>query len=127
MNSDEYVEKVKQTESSDFEAIRLRLHDIRTLRLLHAGIGMVTEAAEFIDALKKCIFYGKNLDEVNLKEEIGDSNWYHAIAIDELGSSFEEIWDRNIEKLAKRYGIKFDEDKAISRDLEAERYILEKD
>jgi len=95
-------------------------------RLLHAGIGLATEAAEFLDALKKHIFYGKELDRVNLKEEIGDLQWYCAIALDELDSTFEEVQDTNIAKLKARYPDKFTEERAEVRDLPAERKILEK-
>jgi NTP pyrophosphatase (non-canonical NTP hydrolase) len=95
-------------------------------RLLHAGIGLTTEAGEFIDALKKHIFYGKELDRVNLSEEIGDIFWYLAIAADELGINFESVMNRNIEKLKARYGEKFTEESAEDRDLDQERDILEK-
>jgi NTP pyrophosphatase (non-canonical NTP hydrolase) len=125
MTPEEYIESVLKTESSDFELIAQRLNDPKTLRFLHATIGMVTEAAELIDGLKKYIFYGKPIDTINLKEEIGDNQWYTAIALHNLGSSYEEIWLMNIAKLAKRYGIRFTEDGAVTRDLSAERYILE--
>lgn len=127
MNPKEYIEAVKRTESMDFEKIALRLSDKRTIRLLHAAIGLSTEANEFLDAMKKHIFYGKEIDRTNLIEELGDGNWYEGIAIDELETSFQEIMERNIEKLHKRYGISFNEEEAITRNLSAERYILEND
>jgi hypothetical protein len=34
--------------------------------------------------LKKHIMYGKEIDEVNAIEELGDSNWYEGLAIDVL-------------------------------------------
>ena len=95
-------------------------------RLLHAGIGLATESGEFLDALKKHIFYGKPLDRTNLKEEIGDLQWYCAIALDELDSSFEEVQETNIAKLKARYPDKFTEERAETRDLVKERKILEK-
>ncbi len=94
-------------------------------RLLHAGIGLATESGEFLDALKKHIFYGKPLDRTNLKEEAGDLMWYIAIALDELGSSFEEVQATNIAKLRARYPEKFTEELAENRDLKTERKILE--
>ena len=45
---------------------------------------------------------------------------------DTLGVSFEEIQERNIEKLKARYGEKFTDEKAINRNLETERSILER-
>ena len=103
-----------------------RLMDDGTKRLLHAGIGLSTEAGEFLDALKKHIFYGKELDKVNLAEEMGDMFWYMAIVADELGFEFEEVMEKNISKLKARYGEKFTEEKAENRDLNTERDILNK-
>ena len=86
---------------------------------------MATEAGEFLDALKKHDFYGKDLDKVNLREEMGDIFWYCAIIADQLEVDFSEVMERNITKLKARYGDKFSEDKANSRDLNTERKILE--
>src|ERR1700755_2855762 len=125
--SEIFIKEALKTESSNFEEIRERLHDIRTIRFLHAGMGLVTEAAEFLDGLKKSIFYGKDLDLVNLSEELGDSDWYKAIACDELGKSFEEIQVMVISKLRKRYKDKeFSSENAINRNLNEERSDLEK-
>lgn len=125
MNSKDYIQDAIKTESSDFKAMDQRLGEDGTKRLLHAGIGMATEAGEFLDALKKHIFYGKELDRVNLKEEMGDLFWYLAIACDELDVEFEPLMERNIAKLKARYGEKFSETKAEKRDLATEREILE--
>ncbi len=126
MNSKQYISDATRTESKNFEAMNTRLHNDGIKRLLHAGIGISTEAGEFLDALKKHIFYGKELDRVNLKEELGDLFWYIAIACDELDIEFEPIMARNIEKLKARYGDKFTDEKAENRNLNAERQILEK-
>jgi NTP pyrophosphatase (non-canonical NTP hydrolase) len=99
-----------------------RFHD-----LLHASMGLVTEAGEFQDMLKKHIYYGRELDEVNLKEEIGDVLWYCAIALEALGTDFESVMQTNIDKLKARYPEKFTEESANNRDLDTERQILEND
>ncbi|WP_034719851.1 nucleoside triphosphate pyrophosphohydrolase family protein [Bacteriovorax sp. DB6_IX] len=125
MNSKRYIKDAVRTESRNFEAMNERLNDDGLKRLLHAGIGLSTEAGEFLDALKKHIFYGKELDKVNLAEEMGDLFWYMAIVADELGFEFEEVMERNITKLKARYGEKFSEEKAEKRDLDTEREILE--
>ena len=95
------------------------------MRLLHAGMGLATEAGEFLDALKKSIFYGKPMDLVNLREELGDILWYMAIAMDELGTNFFDEQDRVIRKLRVRYPDKFNIVDANLRDLEGERRVLE--
>ena len=125
MNSKDYIQNAIRTESTDFTSMNTRLNEDGTKRLLHAGIGLSTEAGEFLDALKKHIFYGKELDRVNLKEEMGDLFWYLAIACDELGVEFEPLMETNIAKLKARYGEKFTEHKAENRDLDTERTILE--
>lgn len=125
MNPSEYIENATVTENRDFDSIRSHLTD-RNIRLLHAAIGVTTEAGELLDSLKKAMFYGRELDVVNFKEELGDILWYIAIAYDELGGSFEEGMEVNIAKLTARYGEKFSAARALKRDLEAERKILEK-
>lgn len=118
----EYKDLAKRTESLDPDA---SVRVLRIMRLLHGSIGLVTEAGEFQDALKKHIFYGKPLDEVNLMEEVGDFFWYIAIILDVLGYDWVEVMKLNIEKLVKRYPDKFDAQRALIRDLLAERAILE--
>ena len=93
--------------------------------LLHAAMGMSTEANEFLDALKKHMFYGAKLDHVNLKEELGDMLWYMAIAMDVLDTDFNKEMERVIKKLRSRYPEKFTEADALDRDLEEERKVLE--
>lgn len=115
-----YIQKAIRTESTVFNV------EVGDDRLLHAGIGLATESAEFLDQLKKHVFYGKPLDKVNLAEEIGDLQWYMAVACDALGVTMEELQERNIEKLTARYPEKFTMEAAENRDLDAERAILEK-
>lgn len=126
MTSQEFKEACLLTESNDFEAIKERLTNYKTMRLLHAALGLVTEAAEFADQLKKHIFYGKELDGINLLEELGDGNWYESIALDALEKDYEDVFKAIISKLKLRYGTaKFSVDRAINRDLELERTFLD--
>lgn len=125
MENKEYIKNALRTESQDFTDTAERISDKRAIRLLHAGIGFSTEAAEFLDALKKHVYYGQELDEVNLKEEMGDLFWYLAIACDQLGVDFEALMERNAAKLKARYGEKFTKERAAQRDLFEEREILE--
>lgn len=126
MNTKDYIENVLKTESNDFDKIGMRFADVEIERLTHAGMGMVTESAEFIDVLKKAVFYGRDIDIINLKEELGDLCWYIAIALDVMGEvSFEGIMEINIAKLKARYGDRFGETQAENRDLVKEREVLE--
>jgi NTP pyrophosphatase (non-canonical NTP hydrolase) len=125
MRASEYQEETARTDLKNYLAVEHRLENVRLQRLIHYGMGMVTEAGEFIDMLKKHMMYGKPLDRTNLIEEIGDLAWYMARACDELCIDFEEVLRRNIEKLKTRYPEKFTEDKALNRDLEKEREVLQ--
>lgn len=92
---------------------------------LHMSLGMVTEAAEVADALKKHIAYGRELDLVNVKEEIGDLMFYVANICNINGWDLRDILQTNINKLAVRYPSKFTQENAVNRDLEVERKVLE--
>lgn len=94
-------------------------------RLFHAIIGIATESTELVEAVIKAMANEVDIDHVNVREELGDLNWYQAIAVDSTDADWEEILITNIEKLKKRYPEKFTTDHAINRDLHAERSILE--
>ena len=102
---------------------RAKLANIDT-RLLHATIGFATESSEMLEAILNQ-FSGEELDRVNMAEEIGDLEWYKAIALDALGADEAVIRERNIAKLKARFPGKFSADRAINRDVAAERVILE--
>ena len=110
---------------SDYSSATQRLSDPKLVRLLHVGMTLVTESAEFVDMLKKHIYYGKPLDMVNLKEELGDVSWGLRVGSDALGETLLAILERNRDKLKARYPDKFTEERAINRDVAAERKILE--
>lgn len=121
MTPSEYIQNALRTESPyQFEATG----DV-TPRLEHGVMGAVTEVGELMAAIKKSKIYSRRLDRVNLVEEIGDVMWYFAILADELGVSFEEIWEKNINKLRQRYPEKYSDERSETRDLGAERNILE--
>lgn len=107
------------------ESERTMVQKGKDMNILHGCIGIATESGELLDALKKNLFYGKPLDTVNIKEELGDVMWYVAILCRELDLSMEEILQTNIDKLKARYPEKFTEHNAINRDLGKERNILE--
>jgi NTP pyrophosphatase (non-canonical NTP hydrolase) len=93
---------------------------------LHMILGIQTEASEIADVYKKHIAYGKELDLVNVKEELGDVLWYVANMCNLHGWDLRDILDTNIKKLEARFPDKFTHENANNRDLEKERKILEK-
>jgi hypothetical protein len=106
-----------------------RLSDYNTMRLLHAAIGMGTEAAEILQQMSGHIFNGAPLDYANLEEEYGDSSWYMRLAVTALrkftGGGLYQMILRNIAKLKKRYPEKFTAELALNRDLDSERKIFD--
>lgn len=79
----------------------------------------------FLDLLKKKIFYNKDIsNEVMIDLSIK----LHALLThfcNQYNADIDQILEKNISKLKARYGEKFSSDKAINRDLETERKILE--
>lgn len=126
MDAIEYQIQTARTDLPSYVPVETRVDSLHTLQLIHYGMGMVTESGEFIDMIKKHLMYGKPLDEVNLREELGDILWYVARACDTLGTTMEAVMARNIEKLQARFPEKFTEEKASNRDLDKERGILER-
>jgi NTP pyrophosphatase (non-canonical NTP hydrolase) len=121
----DYVQQVLKSESCDYEVVKQRLQDTEIIRLLHAAMGFTTESGEFMDMLKKYLFYGKQLDRINGEEECGDLLWYCGLAIDVLKTTLDEVQTKNIAKLRIRYPEKFTAENAINRDLKKEREVLE--
>ena len=123
MDDGDYIREAMRTDANDYteQASRLAL----MAPLIHGAMGLCTESAELLDAIKKHVYYGKQLDVVNLWEELGDMLWYIALICDEMNFNLGEIKQRNIEKLRARYPEKFSQACAISRNLEKERSILE--
>jgi NTP pyrophosphatase (non-canonical NTP hydrolase) len=117
----------------DYQQLALRTENtpeiingnLQLSRLIHAMVGLATETGEFQDAVKKHLFYGKPLDLVNLVEESADILWYLAVALDACGTTFEDAMTRNIQKLRVRYPIKYSNEEALTRNLDAERGVLE--
>lgn len=122
---EDFITDAMRTASHDIPAITSRFSTQRDVFLLHAAMGAVTESAELLDVMKKRLFYGREVDIPNMREEAGDILWYLAILFHEMGWSFEQVAEVVINKLRARYPEKFSNDLALNRDLVAERAVLE--
>lgn len=69
----------------------------------HMALGIAGEAGEIVDCIKKHTIYGKPLDLENLKEELGDMEFYLSHLRDMFGFTRKEILEGNLAKLNKRY------------------------
>jgi NTP pyrophosphatase (non-canonical NTP hydrolase) len=84
--------------------------------LMHMAIGVCGEAGELLDAIKKRVIYRKPLDLDNVREELGDIEFYLEGIRQGLGFTREECLDANIQKLRKRYeGLKYSDSAAQQR------------
>lgn len=96
-------------------------------RIFHAIVGKFTEVGEMLEALENHVSTGEELDLVNLREELGDDQWYNAILCDAADIDMGVTMGIVIDKLRKRYGDKFTAQAANNRDLAGERKILEQE
>jgi hypothetical protein len=95
-------------------------------RLLHAALGAFGESGELIEALVNQA-QGEDLDVLNFVEELGDGEWYPAIARDALGVSQECVQTMNVAKLTLvRYLKKqFTSEEATTRNKDLERKAMQ--
>ena len=108
---EKFVDTVTSDASTSFLALSDRLVELdekgaNIERLLTAAVGISAEGGEFTEIVKKMIFQGKPYDKSNKEHliiELGDVMWYVAQACMALDESLEDICDRNIDKLSKRY------------------------
>ena len=83
--------------------------------LTNSVMGLCGESGEACDIVKKHLFHGHELDREALIKELGDVAWYLAEAAAALDIDLDEVFERNIEKLKKRYPEGFSEEKSINR------------
>ena len=113
----DFVTKVTSEPSIDLDALKRSFDeieqnsDIKTPRLLTAALGLGSETGEFVEIVKKMYLQGKPPSEDNIfhmKRELGDIMWYWVTACASLNLDPYEVISENQEKLAARYGEKFE-------------------
>ena len=83
--------------------------------LMHMALGLAGEAGEILDAVKKHVIYNQPLDLANVREELGDIEFFGEGIRQNLWLSRGEILVENIQKLQKRYGSKYSDAAAKER------------
>jgi NTP pyrophosphatase (non-canonical NTP hydrolase) len=71
--------------------------------LAHVAMGIAGEAGEILDTVKKHFAYGQELNVENIREELGDLEFYMQAMRSLLELDRDKIVWENIEKLRKRY------------------------
>ena len=113
----DFVTKVTSDPSINLEDLKKSFEeieknsDIKTPRLLTAALGLGSETGEFVEIVKKMFLQGKPPSEDNIfhmKRELGDIMWYWVTACAALNLDPYEVISENQEKLASRYGEKFE-------------------
>ena len=120
----DFVTKVTSDPSLDLEALKKsfieieKKSDIKTPRLLTAALGLGSETGEFVEIVKKMFLQGKPPSDDNIfhmKRELGDIMWYWVTACAALDLDPYEVISENQEKLAARYGEKFEVERSEVR------------
>lgn len=112
----DFVEAVTSGSSNDLETMITRLRELNEVvnisLLMTGGIGLASEAGEFDEIIKKCVFQGKPMDDetvFHMKRELGDIAWYWVNACRAIGMDPNEVITENVRKLEARYpGGQFD-------------------
>jgi NTP pyrophosphatase (non-canonical NTP hydrolase)/ribosomal protein L40E len=114
MTPNEYQQQSNRTCLPDYEKFRTTLSPFQQ-HILHAHMGISSEAGEVGDCIKKHFIYGQPLDTVNLVEECGDLLWYISLMLSACGSNIEQAMQENLAKLKLRYPEKFTKELAKQR------------
>ncbi|MFL2707552.1 MAG: MazG nucleotide pyrophosphohydrolase domain-containing protein [Gammaproteobacteria bacterium] len=121
----DFVTKVTSEPSIDLDALKKSFDEIeqnsgiKTPRLLTAALGLGSETGEFVEIVKKMYLQGKPPSEDNIfhmKRELGDIMWYWVTACASLNLDPYEVISENQEKLAARYGEKFEIERSEVRE-----------
>lgn len=70
--------------------------------IVYPALGLIGEAGEISEKVKKWLRGDKDLDKDALLSELGDPLWYITSLADDLGYTLQDVVDRNVEKLTSR-------------------------
>lgn len=106
---------------NDYQVEALRTADapydlaVENALLLNGVMGLVGEAGECMDILKKHLFQGHPLSKMHMVKELGDVAWYLAVTAYALGYDLETVLQTNVDKLRERYPEGFDPERSQHR------------
>ncbi len=100
MDINQYKKKALRTDYADYSDFHTG--DV-SARLDYGAIGLVTESSKILDLIKKSKKSLHPLEKQKVIEELGDLLWYLNLTLDELGLSFEDVMEANLDKISKKY------------------------
>ena len=87
-------------------ALETAIYPNRGANFVYPALGLVGEAGEVADKLKKVIRDGNGVLTDAVKDavaaELGDTMWYIAVLASEIGYNLDEIMAKNLSKLNSR-------------------------
>ena len=104
--------------SAAFQIEGAMLEDGKTLNVREASFFEKERRVKFADERGPAVctdFYHRYPEDIKLIGELGDIAWYLAETAHALGVPLDEVLERNIEKLKRRYPEGFDEKRSIHR------------
>lgn len=84
-------------------------------QLVHCALGIVGEAGEVAELVKKQFAYGKDFSHTEMDGELGDVLFYLVAMMQQCGTSMEAIMQKNVAKLQQRYPKGYSDADAIAR------------
>lgn len=70
---------------------------------VYLALGLCGEAGEVANLIKKFGRHGKAFDADEVCDELGDVLWYLSVLATKCGLSLDDVAERNLAKLARRY------------------------
>lgn len=107
---EEFVMNLKKSGKDIQENLSISDYDI-----IHMAMGLAGEVGELVDAVKKATIYNQKIDMENIKEELGDLEFYMEGMRQAVGLKREEIIEHNMNKLKIRYGDRYSDQAAKER------------
>lgn len=105
---------------NEYQKLAQRTANTKTIydKIENGVLGLCGETGECADILKKYLHQGHEFEHEKMLEELGDVLWYVAELAFGLGVTLEEVAERNIEKLKRRYPQGFEAERSINREEE---------
>lgn len=101
MTEEEYAGIVMNLLKPGCDILKSMTHERVTM--IQLALGLAGEAGEIMGAVKKYIIYNQPLDYDNVKEELGDIEFFMEGLRQSIGVTRDECLDYNARKLEARY------------------------